>query len=374
MVKIKVAVAVGTRPEVIKMAPVIWEILRRDSLELFFIHTGQHFSSRMFNIFVSDLNLPKPRFSLSAGSGSHALQTARIMVRAERVLLNIRPNIVLVEGDTNSALGVALAAAKLKIPVGHVEAGCRSFDRNMPEELNRTLIADLATLHFAPTRKTYRNLVMEGIPKANIFLTGHPLVDLLNSVMSRVNTSSIIERLKLKNKEFILLTIHRSENVDEQEKLQSILDALSKIAEKVPVIFPIHPRTEKRIRQFGMKEMLSSIICVKPLNYFDILKLIKCSRIVITDSGGIQQEAAILQTPCITLRENTEWMETVEAGVNFLVGTSRSRIISTITQVQNINPAVLRNRFQKIRMVFGRRPVSRKIVNIILKRLPSVAL
>lgn len=361
----KVAVFVGTRPEVIKMAPIIWEILNRKDMELLFIHTGQHYSPRMFDMFIKDLNLPEPHFSLIVGSGSHAQQTGKIMIRTEKILISEKPDIVLVEGDTNSAVGVALAASKLGILVGHVEAGCRSFNRNMPEELNRTVIADLATYHFAPTKTAYRNLINEGIHDKSIFLTGHPIVDLLSSIMKKVDASTITKRLRVKKKEFVLLTVHRAENVDNQSKLRTILNALSRIAKLMPVVFPIHPRTVNRIKQYGFQEIISNFICTRPLSYFDALNLIKNSSFVVTDSGGIQQEAALLRSPCITLRESTEWPETVKAKVNFLTGTDEEKIFSTSIQIQNLNPELMNNRFNKIRTVFGRPPVSSRIVNII---------
>ncbi|MCC6018718.1 MAG: UDP-N-acetylglucosamine 2-epimerase (non-hydrolyzing) [Candidatus Verstraetearchaeota archaeon] len=361
------AVSVGTRPEIIKMAPVIWEILKRSDLELIFIHTCQHFSSYMSDTFIHDLNLPKPDFFLNVRSGSHAQQTARIMVRAERVLKNAVPDVVLVEGDTNSALGVALAASKLKIPIGHVEAGCRSFDRNMPEEINRILITDVATLHFAPTQFCKENLIREGINEQDIFLTGHPIVDLLMNVEKKINDSPIFKNLGIEKKAYYLLTIHRTENVDEPKKLQNILCAVAEVAKEISIIFPIHPHTRKNIRKFGMKKLLRNIISIPPLNYFDFINLVKHARLVLTDSGGVQQEAAILHTPCITLRETTEWIETVYGGVNFLAGTEANSILRTLHSVEANYDNII-SKFDETKDIFGPPGASRKIVEQIMKR------
>jgi UDP-N-acetylglucosamine 2-epimerase (non-hydrolysing) len=364
MAKIKVTVAVGTRPEIIKMAPIIWEVLKRRSLELIFVHTGQHFSPNMSDVFIRDLNLPKPDFFLDVRSGSHAQQTARIMVRTERVLKDTVPDIVLVEGDTNSALGVALAASKLKIPIGHVEAGCRSFDRNMPEEINRVLITDMATLHFAPTPFCRENLIHEGVSERNIFLTGHPIVDLLAHVGERTDNSSIFKDLGIKKKAYYLLTIHRAENIDNPKKLQSILCFAAEITKEIPIIFPIHPHTRKNLRRFRMERLLRPIVSIPPLNYFDFISLVKHARLVLTDSGGVQQEAAILHTPCITLRETTEWVETVRKEVNFLAGTEAVNILRTLHFIESNYDKII-SKFDEAKGIFGHLGASRRIMEVI---------
>jgi len=360
----KVAVVTGTRPELIKMQPIIKEIQRRNSLNLTFLHTGQHYDWDMSNLFIEELGLPKPKLFLNIRSGSHGVQTARIITECERVFKRERADIVLVEGDTNSALGTAFAAAKLKILVGHVEAGCRSFDRSMPEEINRILIADLASIHFAPTKTCVQNLMREGIPKEQIYHTGHPIVDVLHQFQPKIN-GRIIAKFGLKAKEYYLVTIHREENVDDKGILERILKALSRLAEHRSIIFPMHPRTTKCLKKFGLERYLKNLKIAQPVGYFEALSLIKYARIVLTDSGGIQQECALLETPCITLRSNTEWIETVNYGVNFL-GRRTEEIIVLAKKVENEYREIM-NRFGLLKKVFGELYVSTKIVNVIEK-------
>lgn len=369
MSKIRIAVVVGTRPEIIKMQPIIKKIIEyRNDLELIFIHTGQHYDENMSDIFIKELKLPQPDFFLNVKSGSHGAQTARIIARSEIVLKKEMPNLVLVEGDTNSALGAALAASKLKIPIGHVEAGCRSFDKKMPEEINRILITDLTSLHFAPTETCVRNLIKEGISKEQIYLTGHPIVDLLHLVQNKIN-KKVLAKFGLKPKQYYLATLHREENVENKSVLKEILNTFSILAQYRPVIFPIHPRTYKSIRRFALANHLKNLIITEPVSYFDSLSLIKYARIVLTDSGGIQQEAALLETPCITLRDKTEWVETVNYNVNFLAR-SKDKIIKTVNEIEE-GLKHIKDRFKLLRNIFGEYPVSDKIINIILKKFYS---
>lgn len=360
----KVAVVTGTRPELIKMQPIIKEIQRRDDLKLIFLHTGQHYDWNMSNFFIKELELPKPNFFLNVKSGSHGVQTARTITNCERVLKTEKPDIVLIEGDTNSALGTALAAAKIKIPVGHVEAGCRSFDKSMPEEINRILIADLASIHFAPTKTCVQNLVEESIPKEQIYHTGHPIVDMLHQFQSKVN-QRIIDKFGLKAKKYYLVTIHREENVDDKGKLEGMLEALSRLAKSRSVIFPVHPHTSKCIKRFGFEKYLKNLKIVHPVGYLEALSLIKYARIVLTDSGGIQQEGALLETPCITLRSNTEWIETVNYGVNFL--TRSGEDITVLAKKVENEYEKIKNKFGPLKKAFGELYVSVKIVDIIEK-------
>lgn len=342
------------------MQPVIREIRNRHSLEFVFVHTGQHYDWNMSNIFIDELELPKPDVFLNVGSGSPGHQIARIFARSEMVLKKERPDIVLVEGDANSALGGALAAAKLKMRVGHVEAGCRSFDRNMPEEINRILIADLASINLAPTKTCVQNLLEEGISKNQICLTGHPIVDILHQFQNRIMEKTLQE-FDFKPKEYYFVTVHREENVDNRARLKNIMNAFSTIAESRPTIFPMHPRTSKAARRFRIKSNSKDLIIVEPLGYLQALSLIKYSRTVLTDSGGIQQEAALLGTPCITLRASTEWVETVTCGINILAKSS-DKIIAASRLVER-NYDKIAKKFELARKIFGLPPVASKIVD-----------
>jgi len=360
----KIAIILGTRPEIIKMQPIIKEIKQRDCSLLTLIHTGQHYDWNMSDSFIKELEIPEPNIFLNVRSGLHGYQTARIITRSERALKKEKPNIVLVEGDTNSALGTAIAASKLKINVGHVEAGCRSFDKIMPEEINRILIADLASLHFAPTETCVKNLLNEGIPRKQIHLTGHPIVDLLDQVRNKINENQI-DKFGLKPREYYLVTAHREENVDDKARFQSILEALSVLAESAPVIFPMHPHTLKSAKKFRAEPYLSNLKVVNPVSYFEALSLIKSARIVLTDSGGIQQEGALLGTPCITLRTSTEWVETIEHGVNFLAK-SKEEIITTAKRLENEHDTITK-RFVQAKNIFGKPHVAARIVDILEK-------
>lgn len=328
----RICVFVGTRPEIIKMAPLIKRARRRRDLELSLVHTGQHYDWDMSKRFLQELGLPDPDAFLGVGSATHAIQTARVMERSEAYLVKERPDLALVEGDTNSAMGAALAAAKLKIPVGHVEAGCRSFDPSMPEEINRTIMADCASMNFAPTRDAFLNLLREGIPLDRIWLTGHPIVELVEEMKPRIGESDALERLGLRDGDYALLTIHREENVEDRARLEGILRAASDIGRAVA--FPIHPRTKRSIERFGLHGLLDRLLWTDPLPYIDTLALVKNARFVMTDSGGLQQESFLLGTPCITLRKSTEWVETVRCGANLLAGPEPRRILDAVRRIE----------------------------------------
>lgn len=363
----KISVFVGTRPEIIKMQPVIKEV-QKSKHELTFVHTGQHYDFTMSNVFVNELELPKPDYFLNVKSASQGVQTGRIIARSERILKNEMPNIVLVQGDTNSALGAAIASSKLGISVGHVEAGCRSFDKSMSEEINRVLISDVATFHFAPTHNCVENLRREGISSSQIFLTGHPIVDLLKEITTKKTNYNNLGKLGNSFKGYALVTVHRRENIDNKDKISDILVALDQISRKVPVIFPCHPHTRSQMDKFGLTNYLKSLKVVQPVGYLESLSLIKGARFVLTDSGGIQQEASLLGTPCITLRDVTEWIETVEAGVNFIVGHRSKWIIKAVENVQR-NYSVIMQRFNSTQNLFGKIGVPRRIVQEIEKTL-----
>ncbi len=361
--RVNLGIFVGTRPDIIKMASIIRIASRLKRFRVLLVHTGQHYDIEMSERFFDELRIPRPHIYLGVGSGSHGVQTARILVMSERVLRSAHLDFVLLCGDTNSSLAVALAASKLKIPVAHVEAGCRSFDKEMAEEINRIVIADLACLNFAPTRTARRNLIAEGVSPKSIFLTGHPLVDVLRYIKPRLRNSGTLKRYGIAPRRFYLFTCHRQETVDDRTTLQWILLAMARLAKYGKVIFPIHPHTQKRIAQFGMRRLLSGMIVTVPLGYLEVLWLIKHARLVITDSGGIQQEAALLRTPCVTVRSTTEWVETVAGQVNFIAGRSFRGIIRTVAHVERDYLTIVRN-FRN-RKFFGRPGASKRILEII---------
>jgi len=324
----KIAIILGTRPEIIKMSPVIRELEKR-SADYFILHTGQHYSYNLDKIFFDQLNLPKPRYNLEVGSGSHGEQTGKVLVGVEKILLKESPDAVLVQGDTNSVLAGALAAVKLHIIIGHIEAGLRSYDRQMPEEINRILTDHCSDYLFAPTVKSKSILLNEGIPKEKIFVTGNTIVDAVyQNLELAMDHDNGYHELGLKPKEYFLLTLHREENVDNPLKLSSIFQSLDRIATyfKVTVVFPIHPRTQKRMFDFDVKS--KNLTIVDPLDFLGFLQLENNARLILTDSGGVQEESCILGVPCVTLRDNTERPETLDAGANILAGSNPENILN----------------------------------------------
>ena len=334
----KIATVVGTRPEIIKCAPVIRAIEQTKETELLLIHSGQHYSADMDTRIFEDLALSKPHYNLEVGSGSHARQTGDIMARIEAVFEAEKPDYVLVQGDTNTVLAAALTAAKLHVPFGHIEAGLRSYDRAMPEEINRIVADHIADDLFAPTQLTAEILESEGIDKDRVLVTGNTIVDSVfqNLEIAEANTRArkLADSMGSKS---IYVTAHRAENVDDKRKLSQILEAFTAVSNSLgfTLVWPMHPRTRSRIDEFGLAGMLRHIrnlTVVGPVGFLESLNLEHKSALVMTDSGGLQEEACILGTPCITLRENTERPETVAVGANTLVGTSPSRIIDAVTQ------------------------------------------
>lgn len=327
----KVVTVVGARPQFIKAAPVSRE-LRKARTEIL-VHTGQHYDDAMSAVFFRELDIPEPDYNLGVGSGSHGEQTGEMLKRIEAVLVEEHPDWVLVYGDTNSTLAGALAAAKLHIPVAHVEAGLRSFNRRMPEEINRVLTDHLSTLLFCPTPTAVENLRREGITQG-VHAVGDVMQEALLWAAERARTqSTILERLGVQEKGYLLVTVHRAENTDDPARLEAILEAFAQIAE--PIVFPIHPRTQARVEMFNLKSRLERIAhlqVIPPVGYLDMVRLEQAARTILTDSGGIQKEAYWLGVPCITLREETEWIETVEAGANVLVGTNTTRIVEAVRE------------------------------------------
>ena len=361
----KIAVIIGTRPEIIKMAPVIDEIEKRN-IDYILIHTGQHYDHEMSNQFFIDLELRKPDFNIGVGSGSHGNQTATMMRGIEEVLVIEKPDIVLVQGDTNAVLSGAIVASKLHIPVGHVEAGLRSYDKSMPEEINREIADVCSKLYFVPTEESAINLLFEGISPKDIFITGNTIVD------TCMRNLKIAQKSEKKPKfdfggEILTLTMHRAENVDNKERLQNIVDALLEL-NNVTVAFPVHPRTVKTLKKFGMFDKLEKaehIELIKPVGYLDFLLLLSKSKFVMTDSGGIQEEAITLNVPCMTLRYNTERPETVKAGGNILVGAGKDKITSTVKEI--LNNKDLYNKMSKAENPYGEGNSSKRILDAILK-------
>jgi UDP-N-acetylglucosamine 2-epimerase (non-hydrolysing) len=307
---------------------------RRGEFLPIILHTGQHYDAAMSDVFFGDLELPTPDFYLDVGSRSHAAQTAAIMERFEPVVLSEKPDWVVVVGDVNSTVACALVCAKLGIRVAHVEAGLRSGDRSMPEEINRLLTDQIADLLLTPSKDADENLLKEGISQERIRFVGNVMIDSLMKHLPRAKTLQSAEHLGFKEREYAVLTLHRPSNVDEQTTLAKVLEALSDISQHIPIIFPVHPRTRGMISQLGLNSRLAAIKglrIIEPLGYLSFLSLIANARIVLTDSGGLQEETTVLNIPCLTLRDNTERPITVTMGTNQIVGSDPRRIIEAFT-------------------------------------------
>lgn len=324
----KISIILGTRPEIIKMSPVIREC-ERHGLDYFILHTGQHYSYNMDCVFFEQLGLPEAKYNLNVGSGSHSEQTGRMLMGIEKVLLKEKPKIVLVEGDTNSVLAGALSAYKIGIKVGHVEAGLRSYDRRMPEEINRVLTDHCSDYLFAPTENSRKILLGEGFPGERIFVTGNTIVDAVyqNLGLSEEKRGNVLEKYGLDRGSYFLCTLHRPENVDDRGVFLSILKGLElmSLEFRVPVVYPVHPRARKKMEELGLS---SNLRLIDAVDFLTFLQLEKGSRLILTDSGGVQEEACVLGVPCVTLRDNTERPETVEVGANVIAGTESDEILS----------------------------------------------
>lgn len=354
----KVASIVGARPQFIKAAVVSRE-LRKHHQEVL-IHTGQHYDENMSQLFFRELDIPEPEYNLGVGSGPQGAQTGKMLVRIERVLRKEKPDWVLVYGDTNSTLAGALAATKLHIPVAHVEAGLRSFNRKMPEEINRILVDHVSDSLFAPTETAMKNLEREGLAE-RAHLVGDVMEEALQYYLPIARTrSTILDRLHLEPKTYYLVTVHRAENTDIKKNLVNILQALVQLDR--PVVFPIHPRTRKMIKRFGLEHVFDSqhIRFIDPVGYLEMLMLEENARVILTDSGGVQKEAYWFQVPCVTLREETEWAETVESGWNVLVGSDYEKIISAVFNASRITHHVSR-------IILGSGEVARRIIVDVLR-------
>lgn len=375
----KISIVLGTRPEIIKMASIIDEIKLRGH-ELLFIHTGQHYDQEMSDQFFEELELPAPNYNIGVGSGSHGKQTGKMMEGIEEVLIAEKPDILLVQGDTNAVLAGALVATKLHIPVGHVEAGLRSYDNTMPEEINRKAADVCSMFYFVPTIESAVNLSLESISRNNIYVTGNTVVDAcfrnLKIAKKRFDSDELGEEnnnedfsnlIKLDN--ILTLTMHRAENVDNKKRMTNVVNALSELTD-LNIIFPIHPRTKKQLEEFGLYDKLDSlenIHLIKPLGYLEFLLLLSKSRLILTDSGGLQEEAITLDIPALTLRYNTERPETVAGGGNILVGCNNENIIDSANKI--LNDKEFYSKMTSAKNPYGDGTSGKQILDIIEKKL-----
>lgn len=327
----KILSIAGARPNFVKIAPVLKQLRRYKNIHSFLVHTGQHYDKEMSKVFFEDLHLPKPDICLNVGSHNQAKQTAKIMIGLESVLVREKPDLIIVVGDVNSTLAGALVASKLSIPIAHIEAGLRSFDRSMPEEINRLITDSLSQFLFTPSRDANENLYREGISKNKIYFVGNVMIDSLMEFKDIIcNNKGLLNKLRLSKKDFAILTLHRPSNVDNARDIKKIIRGLSMIQRRIKIVFPVHPRTRFFLKKFGFSKLLSNLEnlhLVEPLGYLDFLTLINNSLFVITDSGGIQEETTVLGVPCLTVRENTERPVTIARGTNTIVGTNPDTLI-----------------------------------------------
>lgn len=335
---LKIANIVGARPNFMKIAPIHRRMQGSEAFAPLLIHTGQHYDKKMSQTFFVDLGMPEPDMYLGVGSGSHAVQTASVMIAMEKILLEEKPDWIIVVGDVNSTLAASLAAAKLHIPIAHVEAGLRSFDRAMPEEINRILTDSISDLLFVTEQSGLDNLKNEGVSDKKVHFVGNVMIDSLVEHLQKAKESQILQELMIEPKRYVLMTLHRPSNVDNKKNLQDILTTLKVIQKELPIIFPIHPRTKKRIDEFGLSEQvgrMKNLRLIDPLGYLPFLRLMSESKLLLTDSGGIQEETTFLRVPCLTLRENTERPITAEIGTNRLVGMDRAAILQGFEDAMN---------------------------------------
>jgi len=327
---LRIVTIVGARPQFIKATAVSREIGERPDIEEIIVHTGQHFDQNMSDVFFNQLNIPRPKYNLNISSCGHGEMTGRMLEKVEKVLLEERPDWVLVYGDTNSTLAGSLASVKLHIPVAHVEAGLRSFNMKMPEEVNRVLTDRISSLLFCPTDTAVENLKQEGIT-SGVHNFGDVMYDVALYYQNLAqNKSDVLSRFALAPQKFALVTCHRAENTDNPERLREICDGLANVAKQMPVIFPLHPRTEKIIKLSSCGTILKDLKIVPPQPFLDMVVLEKSARVILTDSGGIQKEAFFYRVPCVTMRDETEWVETVDSGWNQLVGASCRKICEAV--------------------------------------------
>ncbi len=356
----------GTRPQIIKSAPFISLASKNKHVNLTVIHTGQHYDYEMTKLFFEELQLPDPKTNLNVGSGTHAKQTAEIMIRLEEILKKRKPDLAVVPGDTNSTLAGALTAAKMNIPVAHIEAGARSYDVSMPEEVNRRLTDHCSSVLLTATENCADNLQKEGIAKDKIWQTGDTMYDVLMQQLPKADKTAIMEKLSIEPKNYVLLTLHRPENVDNGQILENVVRALVRL-KPLTIVFPVHPRTKKQLRKanlYGKIRRQRHIKLIEPIGYHEMIKLMKNAKLVLTDSGGMQKESFWLKTPCITLRENTEWIETVQLGANYLIGTATQRIVDTTKTILE-NEREIAKKMRTMPNPFGNGKASEEILRVI---------
>ena len=361
----KVVTIAGTRPEWTKLSALI-PILDKEFNHII-VHTGQHYSYNMDKIFFEELKLREPNYCLEVGSGTQAEQVGNGMIEFEKVLEKEKPDLVIVFADTNAPITVAIVAAKMHIPVTHIEAGCRSFNRIMPEEINRIVADHCSDLLFPPDKVAYKNLVKEGIPKNKIFLTGRTIYDVCIRTKKLALNSNILEKLKLQKENYILLTIHRAENTNNLEVLRGLITAINSVSAQIKIVFPIHPRTKKLLDENNIK-LNENVLAIEPLGYLDFTNLLINSKYVMSDSGSIQEEAVIYDVPCVILRNETEWVEFVEKGKNILASTDQDKIITISNELLNNQNKI--NDMKNIK-INQKKNVCKKIVEILKNELES---
>ena len=326
----RILAVVGARPNFMKIAPIMWAIQRRSGIEAFLVHTGQHYDQKMSELFFEQLRIPRPDVDLGVGSGSHAQQTAEVMKRIEPVIIEQRPDLLVVVGDVNSTIAAALTAVKLGVPVAHVEAGLRSFDRSMPEEINRILTDAISRWLFVSEPSGLANLRSEGVAEDRMFFVGNVMIDTLLATRDRFEQSLVLREMQLADRGYVLVTLHRPANVDDPAVLAGMMGVLEELQCDLPVVFPVHPRTRKAI---DGRSVAPDLRLTDPLGYLDFMQLVSHARLVLTDSGGIQEETTVLGVPCLTLRNNTERPATVDQGTNILVGQDPVRILAAAREV-----------------------------------------
>lgn len=339
----KIIHVVGARPNFIKAAPLI-KCMSESNIQNLVVHTGQHYDHNMSQQFFNELNIPKPNYNLNAGGGSHAQQTADIMVGCEDIFLKELPDYIIVYGDVNSCIAAALVAKKLHIRVIHIESGLRSFDKNMPEEINRIITDSISDILFVTCQDGVDNLLNEGIRK-DVYLVGNTMIDSLVEFQTKFNSSNILSKLGIQSKEYILSTLHRPSNVDNKDNLIELMDSMKSISKKNNVVFPIHPRTKHNLQKYNLFDFynkIDTLNIIDPLGYIDFMCLQKNAKLIITDSGGIQEESSFFNVPCLTVRDNTERPVTIHAGTNKLIGADYKKILSEVNiinynQNSNIN-------------------------------------
>ena len=332
----KIIIVAGARPNFIKIAPLLEETKKYPQIKPILVHTEQHYDYEMSKLFFDNLDIPKPDIFMGIGSGRHGEQVGKIMIEFEKILLEQRPDLLMVVGDVNSTIACSLTAVKLHIPVAHVESGLRSFDRTMPEEINRVVTDSISSYLFVSEESGIINLEKEGLNGNKVFFVGNVMIDTLIKYLPKIDESNIVSKLGLENQNYAVTTLHRPSNVDTKDSINEVYDILKEISNKIKLIYPIHPRAKKMIEHHKLTENfygLENLSIIDPLGYLDFIKLVKESKFIITDSGGIQEETTVLGVPCLTMRENTERPVTIQQGTNYLVARDKALIIEKVKEI-----------------------------------------